>query len=92
MNGAFEALTRALALELGPAVRVNAIAPGLVKTEAYDHLQPEMRDEIYAATAKAYPAGRVGEPSDIAETALLLVANPFMTGTTIDVEGGYLVS
>lgn len=92
VNGAVEALTRALALELGPALRVNAIAPGLVKTEAYDHLPADVRDDMYAATAKAYPAGRVGEPSDIAEAALLALSNRFMTGATIDVEGGYLAS
>ena len=92
VNGAVEALTRALALELGPALRVNAIAPGLVRTEAYDHLPFDVRSQMYAKAAEAYPAGRIGEPNDIAEAALVALTNGFMTGATIDVEGGYLAS
>jgi NAD(P)-dependent dehydrogenase (short-subunit alcohol dehydrogenase family) len=47
---------------------------------------------MYALIANNLPVGRVGTPSDIAEAALLLMTNPFITGVTLDVDGGGLLS
>ncbi|MEX0281732.1 MAG: hypothetical protein AB3N13_11175 [Arenibacterium sp.] len=56
VNGAVEALTRGLALELGPDVRVNACHG---RSEAYDAMSPEARETMYEATGDMLPIGRV---------------------------------
>jgi len=84
-------LTEQLAAELGPKVRVNAIAPGLVKTDFARVLWDEGRgDEV----AKRYPAGRLGEASDIGAAAVWLAAESgrWVTGATIVMDGGGLVA
>lgn len=84
-------LTEQLAAELGPKVRVNAIAPGLVKTDFARVLWEDGRgDEV----AKAYPAGRLGEAEDIGAAALWLAAETgrWVTGTTTVMDGGGLVA
>jgi NAD(P)-dependent dehydrogenase (short-subunit alcohol dehydrogenase family) len=81
-------LTRILALELGPGVRVNAIAPGLVKTEFARALWEPAGD----AVAAGLPLRRLGEPDDIAHAARFL-AGPgasWITGHTLVVDGGAL--
>jgi len=82
-------LTRQLALELAPGVRVNALAPGLVKTDMSRVLYE--RDE--PAAAAAVPLGRLGVPADLAEAALFCVsdASAWMTGEVIVVDGGALL-
>ncbi|MEP1133580.1 MAG: SDR family oxidoreductase [Alphaproteobacteria bacterium] len=82
-------LARNLAVEWGPHnVRANAIAPGLIKTDFARALweNPEAR----ARAEAAYPLGRLGEPEDIAGTAILLAsdAGSFITGQTFVVDGG----
>ena len=82
-------LTKQLAAELGPAVRVNCIAPGLVKTDFARILWEGPRG---AAVAAALPLERLGEPSDLGEAALWLAAGAsWMTGQTLVIEGGELV-
>jgi NAD(P)-dependent dehydrogenase (short-subunit alcohol dehydrogenase family) len=87
------ALCRSLAAEWGPqGVRVNCIAPGLVETEVaralYD--DPERRARREAET----PLRRLGQPADIAGAALLLAsrAGAFITGQTIVVDGGVMIT
>jgi NAD(P)-dependent dehydrogenase (short-subunit alcohol dehydrogenase family) len=84
-------LTRQLAAELGPKVRVNAIAPGLIKTDFAHALWAEGRGD---QVARIYPLKRLGEPEDIAEAALFLaddVRSGWMTGNTMVIDGGGLV-
>jgi len=77
-------LTMSLARELGPEVRVNAIAPGPVLWPERD-LDPALKDEIIARTALK----RSGSPDDIARTAYFLAAEaPYITGQVIAVDGG----
>jgi len=82
-------LSRQLAAELAPAVRVNAIAPGLVKTDLARALWEQHGDAIAART----PLGRLGEPADIANAALFLAsdASSWMTGASLVVDGGALL-
>ncbi|POM27453.1 3-oxoacyl-[acyl-carrier-protein] reductase FabG [Actinomadura rubteroloni] len=82
-------LTRQFAMELGPKVRVNGIAPGLVKTALARALWEENED----ALGKALPLGRLGEPEDIANAVVFLAgdAAAWTTGQTIVVDGGSLV-
>ncbi len=85
--GAVEGLTRALAVELAP-LRVNAVAPGLVRSELWRDIPADEREEMYESFAATVPAGRVGEVDDIAASYLHLMANRFATGTILAVDGG----
>jgi pteridine reductase len=77
-------LTRSLARELGPAVRVNGIAPGPVLWPEHD-MSEDLKQEIIGKTALK----RLGSPQDIARTALFLVRDaPYITGQIIAVDGG----
>lgn len=84
-------LTKQLASELGPGVRVNAIAPGLIKTDFARVLWEGQRGE---QVARRYPTRRLGLPEDIGEAALYLAsdASSWVTGQTLVVDGGGLVA
>ncbi|HDY8138440.1 TPA: SDR family oxidoreductase [Vibrio vulnificus] len=90
INAAIEATTKVLAKELAP-IRVNAISPGLTKTEAYKGMNVDDRDAMYQRTQSHLPVGKVGEASDIAMAYLFAIQNSYMTGTVIDVDGGALL-
>ena len=90
-NGALESLSKALALELAP-IRVNTIAPGLVDTPLYAKMPEEQRNGMFEATAKILPAGRVGRSEDIGNLAISVMSNGFITGTTLDIDGGNMIS
>jgi NAD(P)-dependent dehydrogenase (short-subunit alcohol dehydrogenase family) len=85
--GAMDALTRALAVELGP-IRVNAVSPGVVRTALWGNMSEADRDAMYRNVGGALPVGRVGEPSDIAPTYLYLMRQGFGTGQVVVVDGG----
>lgn len=82
--------TRQLAGELGPRVRVNGVAPGLVKTEMARALWETREHEV----AARMPLRRLGEPSDIASAALFLASDlaSWITGHTLVVDGGAMVA
>ncbi|MGA8586245.1 MAG: glucose 1-dehydrogenase [Roseiarcus sp.] len=92
-KAALAQMARNLAVELGPDnIRVNAIAPGLIETPFSHSL---MSDKAFMARRiAATPLRRVGQPSEIAATALWLASpgGAFTTGQTIVVDGGTLVS
>ncbi len=83
-------LTKQLACELGPQVRVNAVAPGLVKTDMARALW-EPAGERFAALL---PLRRLGEPADIANAVVFLVSDAasWITGHTLVIDGGALVA
>jgi 3-oxoacyl-[acyl-carrier protein] reductase len=79
--------TRALAREVGKqGIHVNAIAPAIIRTDLYNFMPDNVRDEIVGA----YPLGRVGEVEDIVATALFLATKDgdFFTGQTLCPAGG----
>jgi NAD(P)-dependent dehydrogenase (short-subunit alcohol dehydrogenase family) len=80
-------MTRQLALELAPKIRVNAVAPGVVKTRLAGAL---LTDE--EATARMHPLERVGEPEDVARVIAFLAsdASSWMTGATVPIDGGVI--
>ena len=84
---AVEALSRALALELGP-VRVNTIRPGYTDSEMWSGLSPAERDDMRSRVARAMPVGRIGTPEDIAQAAMFLMNSPQTTGAVLEVSGG----
>ncbi len=87
INAALEGLTRGLALELAP-VRVNCVSPGLVMTEMYGALAGDARQSMFDGAAARLPAGLVGTPSHIAVQIMAFIANPYITGSTVYVDGG----
>ena len=78
------ALTRALALELGPQVRVNAVAPGAIAWPEDGQFPPQERERIVATT----PLARLGAPEEIARAVHFLATAPFVTGQVLAVDGG----
>jgi len=78
------ALTRSLALELGPKVRVNGVAPGAIAWPEDGQFETAERRRVVATT----PLARVGDPGDIAQAVHFLATAPFVTGQIIAVDGG----
>jgi NAD(P)-dependent dehydrogenase (short-subunit alcohol dehydrogenase family) len=80
-------MTRQLAFELAPKIRVNAVAPAVVKTRLAGLL---LQDEDLAA--RMHPLGRVGEPEDVARLIVFLAsdASSWMTGSIVPVDGGVI--
>jgi pteridine reductase len=78
------ALTRGLALELAPGVRVNAVAPGAIAWPEDGQFAPAERERIVAGT----PLARLGSPEEIAQAVHFLATAPFVTGQVLAVDGG----
>lgn len=88
--GAVDAFTRAMAKELAP-IRVNAVSPGACDTPMTRHLCGDQWDAMSSAFAARLPVGRIGTPEDIAQGVMFLMGNTYVTGTTLHIEGGYLL-
>jgi NAD(P)-dependent dehydrogenase (short-subunit alcohol dehydrogenase family) len=88
-KGGVIGLTRALSIELAPAVRVNAICLGTIRTALTRALYPTEK-ALESAAEDRTPAGRIGEPEDIAEAAPFLssAASSHISGTIVSVAGG----
>jgi meso-butanediol dehydrogenase/(S,S)-butanediol dehydrogenase/diacetyl reductase len=83
-------LTRSLAVRLGPfGVRVNAIAPGTLRTPAWEQRRQKDPD-VFERVAKWYPLGRIGDPEDVAGAALFLASDEaaWISGAVLPVDGG----
>ncbi len=76
-------MTRLLAKALGPEVRVNAVAPGLVDTP-WSADWEEVKEQVAGSVAMR----RVGQPEDIAAACRLVIGTPYMTGAVVNVDGG----
>src|SRR6266851_1595390 len=84
--GAVEAFARALAVDLAP-IRVNTIQPGLIDTPFLDTLG-ERRDAFMTEYSKRLPVGRPGHSEEVADAVLFLMKNGFVTGITLTIDGG----
>ena len=87
-KGGLVGLTRALALELAPRLRANAIAPGLIGTDMSMAIPAEVREKMVAAI----PLGRMGEPAEVADLVAFLADATYITGEVIVVGGGRSLS
>lgn len=89
-KAAIDQLTRTLAVELAPRVRVNAVAPAVIRTEFARALYESREEEVSAE----YPLGRLGEPEDVAAVIAFLASDDaaWVTGQIINVDGGLLTA
>ena len=83
-KAALESLTKSLAKELAPNIRVNAIAPGIILWPEKGQADKEIREQIINKTI----LGRIGLPEDIAAAAYLLYRSTYITGQVLKVDGG----
>ena len=83
-KAALVALTRCLAIELAPAIRVNALAPGSMTWPDEHHFDPEFIER----TERAIPLQRVGNGFDLAQAAQMLIDSTYITGQVLPVDGG----
>jgi NAD(P)-dependent dehydrogenase (short-subunit alcohol dehydrogenase family) len=90
-GGGLEALSRSLAIDMAP-VRFNVIRPGLVDTPLLERVLGEHRDQVVAAAVSRFPIKRAGRPEEIAEAALFLMKNEYVTGIELTVDGGFHLS
>ena len=89
VKGAVLALTKALAQELGPSgIRVNAVAPGVIRTDMCASVAPEVMEELRQQT----PTGTLGTPEDAAQAIAYLADAPFVTGQVLAVNGGFVIT
>jgi NAD(P)-dependent dehydrogenase (short-subunit alcohol dehydrogenase family) len=88
--GAMNAATTALAVELAP-IRVNAVAPGVVRTPLWDSLDERIRQSMFDDAAQRLPLGRIGEVEDAARAYVYCMEQSFGTGVVLTVDGGTLL-
>jgi NAD(P)-dependent dehydrogenase (short-subunit alcohol dehydrogenase family) len=69
-------------------LRVNAVCPGVVRTELWRDLAEADRNVLFESAAESLPVGRVGEPRDVAEAYLYLMRGAYTTGSVVVVDGG----
>lgn len=90
VGSAVEALVRGLANQIAP-LRINVVSPGFVDTPMVG-LQGKERTENYAKITAGHAIPRVGTADEVAQAILFLIQNEYVTGTTVDVDGGWLLS
>lgn len=90
-KGGLDALTHAMAVSLGPDIRVNAIRPGWIETGPWQKEANRSAPDHRPKDRAQHPAGRVGVPEDIAAAVEWLIGAGFVTGQAINVDGGMTV-
>jgi NAD(P)-dependent dehydrogenase (short-subunit alcohol dehydrogenase family) len=92
-KGALDSAIKSMALDLAPkGIRINSVAPGMIKTQIYDGLKEIVNNNNFEEDLKKRQIMGIGEPEDVAYAAAFLLsdASRFITGTSIIVDGGYL--
>ncbi|MXW72778.1 MAG: SDR family oxidoreductase [Gammaproteobacteria bacterium] len=90
-NCAINGLALYGARELAPK-RVNVVSPGLVHTPLYDDIDPHLWEHLKADFEKLNPVGWVAEPEHIAAAYIFVLTSPYLTGTVIPIDGGFLTT
>lgn len=87
LNAGLEGFMRTLAVELSP-IRVNVVSPGIVDTPIWNQMGPEKKTAYFDEIAGSLPVKRVGTPEDLAQAALALMENGFISASVVHVDGG----
>ena len=90
VGAAVEAMVRTVAMEMAPR-RLNVVSPGIIDTPMVEVTGPE-RDEVYERMTAGNLIPRAGTADEVAAAILFVIENDFVTGTTVDVDGGWLLS
>ena len=92
-KGALLTFTKSTAKLLAPRIRVNAVSPGFIRTDMFEHIC-DRGGQTEADIAETVPLRRLGEPQDVAEAVGFLVSSSarYITGHTINVNGGIFMS
>lgn len=90
VGGAVEAFARGIAPEIAPR-RINVVSPGVINTPMFGPDSPE-RDAMADKRCASHLIPRAGTADEVAQAILFLIENDFVTGTTVDVDGGWLLS
>ena len=90
VGSAIEALARTIAAEIAPK-RINVVSPGIIDTPMVS-LSGDDRVKHYQNVTKTHLIGRPGDPAEVAKGIIFAIENEFITGTTIDVDGGWLAA
>lgn len=90
-KGGLEALTHAMAISFGPAIRVNSIRPGWIETGPWQKKSERSEPDHRSKDRDQHPVGRVGRPQDIVEAIEWLIGAGFVTGQAITIDGGMSV-
>jgi len=85
-----ENLVRCLAVEMAP-IRVNVVSPGTISTAMFDFMGDAKEENLKGMTA-THLIKRAGTPEEVAQGILFVMQNAFVTGTTVDVDGGRILS
>ena len=89
MGNAVEGFCRAVAPEIAPR-RINVVAPGFIDTPMFP-VQGEAREKFLSQATANNVIKRAGKPEEIAQAIVFTITNDFVTGTTVDVDGGALL-
>ena len=90
VGGAVEAFARSLAPEIAP-IRINVVSPGIINTPMFGPPSPE-RDALANKRSARHIIPRAGTADEVAQAILFVIQNDFVTGTIVDVDGGWLLS
>jgi len=90
VGNAIEAMMRAVAREVAPRIRINAVSPGTIDTPMVT-VQGVEREDLYNKMTKNNLIPRAGTADEVAQGILFVIKNNFVTGTTVDVDGGWIL-
>lgn len=90
VGASVENLVRCLAVEMAP-IRVNVVSPGTISTSMFDWMGDDRKEKLQGMTS-SHLIPRPGTPEEVAEGLLFVMNNRFVTGTTVDVDGGRILS
>jgi NAD(P)-dependent dehydrogenase (short-subunit alcohol dehydrogenase family) len=91
VGGAVEAMVRAAAREVSPRIRINVVSPGTIDTPMVS-VQGAEREALYDKMTQNNLIPRAGTADEVAEGIMFVIKNKFVTGTTVDVDGGWILS
>jgi len=89
VGNAVEGFVRAIAQEIAPR-RINVVSPGVISTPMFG-LDPETRSQVLETATNSFAIPRPGRAEEVGRAILFMIENDFVTGTTIDVDGGALL-